>query len=49
MTEMATAFSSLANRGVAKELNPILKIEDKFGKILYELKSPNFVADIKNL
>ncbi len=47
MTEMATAFSSLANRGVVKELNPILKIEDKFGKILYKFESPNFVADIK--
>jgi len=47
MAEMATAFSSFANRGVVKELNPILKIEDKFGKVLYEFKSPNFVANIK--
>jgi penicillin-binding protein 1C len=47
MTEMATAFSSFANRGVVKELNPILKIEDKFGKVLFQFKSPNFVADIK--
>ena len=47
MTEMATAFSSFPNRGVVKELNPILKIEDKFGKVLYEFKSPNFVPDIK--
>lgn len=47
MTEMATAFSSLANRGVAKELNPILKIEDKFGKTLYKFESPNLVIDIK--
>ncbi len=47
MTEMATAFSSFANRGVVKELNPILKIEDKFGKTLYKFESPNFVADIK--
>jgi len=47
MTEMATAFSSLANRGVAKELNPILKIEDKFGKTLYKFESPNLVVDIK--
>ncbi|KKP60243.1 MAG: Penicillin-binding protein [Candidatus Roizmanbacteria bacterium GW2011_GWA2_34_18] len=28
MTEMATAFSAFANRGVIKNLNPILKIED---------------------
>lgn len=47
MTEMATAFSSFANRGVVKELNPILKIEDKFGKVLYKFESPNFVANIK--
>jgi len=47
MTEMATAFSSFANRGVVKELNPILKIEDKFGKVLYEFKSPNLVLNIK--
>ena len=47
MTEMATAFSSFANRGVVKELNPILKIEDKFGKVLYEFKSPNLVVNIK--
>jgi len=47
MTEMATAFSSFANRGVVKDLNPILKIEDKFGKVLFEFKSPNYVANIK--
>jgi membrane peptidoglycan carboxypeptidase len=47
MTEMATAFSAFANRGTVKELNPILKIEDKFGKVLYEFKSPNYIADIK--
>ncbi len=47
MTEMATAFSAFANRGVIKNLNPILKIEDKFGKILYKFESPNFISDIK--
>ena len=47
MTEMATAFSSFANRGVVKNLNSILKIEDKFGKTLYKFQSSNFVADIK--
>lgn len=47
MTEMATAFSSFANRGVVKDLNPILKIEDKFGKTLYKFENPNFIADIK--
>jgi len=47
MIEMATAFSSFANRGVVKELNPILKIEDKFGKVLYKYESPNLIVDIK--
>ncbi len=47
MTEMATAFSSFANRGVVKNLNSILKIEDKFGKTLYKSESPNFISDIK--
>jgi len=47
MTEMAQAFSAFANRGKAKKLAEILKVEDKFGKTLYEFKNPNFVADIK--
>ena len=47
MTEMAAAFSAFANRGKAKKLVEILKIEDKFGKTLYKFENPNFVADIK--
>lgn len=47
MTEMATAFSSFANRGTVKILNPILKIEDKFGKTLFKFEDPNFIANIK--
>ena len=47
MTEMATAFSAFANRGVVKDLNPIIKIEDKFGKTLYKFENPNFISDIK--
>lgn len=47
MTEMAQAFSAFANRGTAKILNPILKIEDKFGKTLFKFNDPNYVADIK--
>lgn len=47
MTEMAQAFSAFANRGKAKKLTEILRIEDKFGKILYKFENPNFVADIK--
>lgn len=47
MTEMAQAFSSLANRGISKPLTDILKIEDKTGKVLYEFNDPNYVKDIK--
>ncbi len=47
MTEMAQAFSSFANRGVPRRLNPILKIEDKFGKKLFEFKDVNFVKEVK--
>ncbi len=47
MTEMAQAFSSFANRGVPRKLNPILKIEDKFGKKLYEFKDTNLAKDVK--
>lgn len=36
MTEMATAFGTLANLGVRKDLVSILKIEDQNGKILEE-------------
>ncbi|HRT40034.1 MAG TPA: transglycosylase domain-containing protein [Candidatus Woesebacteria bacterium] len=36
MTDMAVAFGVLANGGIKKELNPILKIIDKNGKVLEE-------------
>lgn len=47
MTEMAQAFSALANRGKARKLNAILKIEDKDGKVLYEFKDANYVKDVR--
>lgn len=47
MTELSQAFSAFANRGIAKELNPILKIQNKEGKTLYQFKDPNFISDIK--
>ena len=47
MTEMAQAFSSFPNRGIPKKLVEILKIQDRNGKILYEFKDANFIADIK--
>ncbi|GAB4219800.1 MAG: PBP1A family penicillin-binding protein [Candidatus Microgenomates bacterium] len=47
MTEMAQAFSAFANRGKTKPLTEILKVEDKFGKTLYEFKDSNYIANIK--
>jgi membrane carboxypeptidase/penicillin-binding protein len=47
MTEMAQAFSTFANQGVPRKLNQILKIEDRYGKILYKFEDPNFVSDVK--
>ncbi len=46
MTEMAQAFSTFANRGIPKKLQPILKIQDKFGKTLFQFKDPNFVQNV---
>lgn len=46
MTEMAQAFSSFSNRGKAKKLQGILRIEDTEGNLIYEYKDPNFVQDI---
>ncbi len=47
MTEMAQAFSALANRGKARKLNAILKIKNKDGKVLYEFKDANYVKNVK--
>lgn len=47
MTEMAQAFSAFANQGVPRKLNQILKVEDRFGKVLYTFKDPNFIQDVK--
>jgi len=47
MTEMAQAFSMFANQGVPRKLNQILKVEDRFGKVLYTFKDTNFVPDVK--
>lgn len=47
MTEMAQAFSTFANQGIPRKLNHILKVEDRYGKVLYTFKDPNFVADVK--
>ena len=46
MTEMAQAFSTFANQGIPKKLNAILKVEDRFGNVLYQFKDPNYVGDV---
>ncbi|MFH0773772.1 MAG: transglycosylase domain-containing protein [bacterium] len=47
MTEMAQAFSAFANQGVPRKLNQILKVEDRYGKVLYKFDDPNIVTDVK--
>ncbi|MCX7955860.1 MAG: PBP1A family penicillin-binding protein [Patescibacteria group bacterium] len=47
MTELSEAFSSFANQGKTKKLTEILKIEDKFGKTIYQFKDNNFVLNIR--
>lgn len=47
MSEMAQAFSALANRGKPRTLKGVLKVEDRSGKVLYEFKDPNFTRDIR--
>ena len=47
MTEMAQAFSSFANQGVPRKLNQILKVEDRYGKVLYKFDDPNVALDVK--
>lgn len=47
MTDMATAFGTIANQGVRKDLEPFLKIEDYQGNILYEY-NPDQTQDLLN-
>ena len=46
MTEMAQAFSTFPNQGIPRKLNSILKVEDRYGKVLYKFEDPNFVVDV---
>lgn len=46
MTEMAQSFSAFANNGRPRKLNYVLKVEDKFGKTIYEFKDSNYIRDI---
>jgi penicillin-binding protein 1C len=47
MTEMAQAFSAFANQGVPRKLNEILKVEDRYGKVLYKFDDPNVVENVE--
>lgn len=47
MTEMNQAFSAFPNRGKPRKLIPILKIQDKYGKTLFQFKDNNFVQNVK--
>ena len=47
MIEMAKAFSTFPNQGIAKDTISILKITDRHGKVLYEYKDPNFKKDVR--
>jgi len=46
MIDMAKAFGVFANTGIKRELNPILKIEDNNGKVLFKFEDPNISSDI---
>jgi membrane peptidoglycan carboxypeptidase len=39
MTELATAYGTIANNGLRVDLDPILEIHDSYGKLIYE-KAP---------
>ena len=47
MVEMSQAFSSFANRGIAKTLTEILKIEDRNNQKLYQAKDVNIVLNVE--
>jgi len=47
MTELAQAYSTLANRGKPVRLNSILKVTDKLGNTLYEFKDFNYQNDVR--
>jgi penicillin-binding protein 1C len=47
MTEMAQAFSTFPNQGIPRKLQSVLRVQDKFGKILYKFSDSNLVDDIK--
>lgn len=46
MTDMASAFSTFPNGGIRKDLQAVLKVADRNGKILEEFRDPNLNKDI---
>lgn len=49
MIDLAQAFSVLANQGVKVPINPILRIEDYKGNLLYDANLPQRQADLAEL
>jgi len=47
MLDMATAFGTLANAGIRKDLITILKVENREGKVLEQFQDPNYKDDIR--
>lgn len=48
MLDMAEAFSVFANTGKRKDVQAILKVEDKNGEVLEEFTDPNFSLDVES-
>lgn len=48
MSDMATAFGTLANNGVKVPLNPFLKIENYRGEVLYQRTTEERLNDLRN-
>lgn len=46
MTDMTEAFGVFANGGIRKDLVSILKVTDKYGKVLLEHKDPNLDKEV---
>jgi len=47
MVEMSQAFSAFANRGIAKKVTEILKIDDRNNKSLYKANDINIIQEVK--
>lgn len=46
MVDMATAFGVFANTGIRKDLISVLKVEDRNGNVLEQVKDSNIIPDI---